>query len=123
MKIDKKLYLRFKDIPQNGKSSIYRSSIKVGEEKGVSVFELEEINSVFRLVFPVYIKDNEILNLDYTPEGYVNDFTMFWNMFVNGEIPAYIVSGNEICKGSDGEPILENVKIINKLKSKKQLSI
>lgn len=30
-------------------------------------------------------------------------------------IPAYLVSGTEICKGSDGEPVIKDIKIIKKL--------
>ena len=51
------LYLRFKHIPRSKKSSIYRNCVKVGEELGVSVFELAEINGVLRVVFPVYIEN------------------------------------------------------------------
>ena len=69
-------YLRFKHIPRSKKSSIYRSFVKVGEELGVSVFELAEINGVLRVVFPVYIENSIMKNLDSTPEGYSNDFSM-----------------------------------------------
>lgn len=109
------LYLRFKDIPRNKKSSIYRNSIKVGEELGVSVFELTEINGVLRVVFPVYIENSIMKNFDLTPEGYSNDFSMLWNEFIGNQIPAYLVSGTEICKGSDGEPVIKDIKIIKKL--------
>ena len=109
------LYLRFKHIPRSKKSSIYRSSVKVGEELGVSVFELAEINGVLRVVFPVYIENSIMKNFDSTPEGYSNDFSMLWNEFMDNLIPAYLVSGTEICKGSDGEPVIKDVKIIRKL--------
>ena len=55
-------YLRFKNIPRSKRSSIYRSSIKVGEELGVSFFELAEINGVLRVVFPVYIENSIMKN-------------------------------------------------------------
>ena len=109
------LYLRFKHIPRTKKSSIYRSSIKVGEELGVSVFELAEIKGVLRVIFPVYIENSIMKNFDATPEGYSNDFSMLWNEFMDNLIPAYLVSGTEICKGSDGEPVIKDVKIIRKL--------
>lgn len=54
-------------------------------------------------------------NLDSTPEGYSNDFSMLWNEFMDNIIPAYLVSGTEICKGSDGEPVIKDIKIIKKL--------
>lgn len=109
------LYLRFKHIPRSKKSSIYRSSIKVGEELGVSVFELAEINGILRVVFPVYIENSIIKNFDSTPEGYSNDFSMLWNEFMDNLIPAYLVTGTEICKGSDGEPVIKDIKIVRKL--------
>jgi hypothetical protein len=117
---NRKLYLRFKRIPKNGRSGIYRSGKRIGTEVGVSVFELENINGELRLVFPVRIADNTIHNLDETPEGYCNDFSMLWHEFIQGLIPAYLVSGNEVGKGNDGEPVLENVKIITRLKRPKR---
>jgi hypothetical protein len=40
---------------------------------------------------------------------------MLWSDFVDGLIPAYLVSGTEICKGSDGEPIIKDIKVIKKV--------
>ena len=77
-------YLRSKNIPKNKKSGIYRNGKIIGYELGVSVFELQEINNSLRLVFPVYIKNGKIKNLDSTPEGYSNDFSMLWNEFMAG---------------------------------------
>lgn len=108
-------YLRFKHIPRSKKSKIYRSGVIMGEELGVSVFELQEINNILRVVFPVYIENGIIKNVDSTPEGYSNDFSMLWSEFVDGLIPAYLVTGTEICKGSDGEPVIKDIKIIKKL--------
>ena len=53
-------YLRFKNIPKNKKSGIYKNGKIIGYELGVSVFELQEINNSLRLVFPVYIKNGKI---------------------------------------------------------------
>lgn len=89
----------------------------MGEELGVSVFELQEINNILRVVFPVYIENGIIKNVDSTPEGYSNDFSMLWSEFVDGLIPAYLVTGTEICKGSDGEPVIKDIKVIKKLSS------
>ena len=108
-------YLRFKHIPRSKMSNIYRSGIIIGKELGISVFELQKINNVLRVVFPVYIENGIIKNVDPTPEGYSNDFSMFWSDFVDRKIPAYLVTGTEICKGSNGEPVLKDVKIIKKL--------
>jgi hypothetical protein len=108
-------YLRFKHIPRNKISNIYRNGIVIGKELGISVFELQEINNVLRVVFPVYIENGIIKNVDPTPEGYSNDFSMLWSEFVDRKIPAYLVTGTEICKGSDGEPVIKDVKIIKKL--------
>ena len=45
----------------------------------------------------------------------VINYEKYENEFMDNLIPAYLVSGIEICKGTDGEPILKDVKIIRKL--------
>lgn len=61
-------------------------------EKGVSVFEIDENNK-------------PILNNKNLEHSYM------WR----SESSAYIVTGDEVGKGEDGEPIIKNVKIIEKL--------
>lgn len=114
-----KYYLRFKDIPDNELSNIYRGDAGIiGQEKGVSVFELTKVDGKLRLLFPVYIEDELIVNNDNTPEACSSDFEMLWWRFYKDKIPAYIVTGDEVGFGSDGEPLLKNIKIINKLSKK-----
>lgn len=112
---NEKLYLRFKRLPRSKISGIYRNGVKVGSELGVSVFEVAEVSGVLRVVLPVYIENKILKNDDFTPEGYMSDFTMLWGEFMDGKITAYLVTGDEICKGHDGEPVLKNVKLIKKL--------
>lgn len=40
----KKYYIRFGKIPKNEISNIYRGEVKVGEEKGVSVYDAIKID-------------------------------------------------------------------------------
>lgn len=47
-----KRYIRFGDIPENEVSGVWCDTIKVGEEKGVSVYDAVMIDSQWRIVLP-----------------------------------------------------------------------
>lgn len=92
-------YVRFKDIPEN-EMSVNHSNGKV--EPGVSVYEaavlddclLPKLSNVrAETLFPV-----------------MNIFECAAN-----EMPAYLVRGNPVGRGSDGEVVLRNVSIVKKL--------
>lgn len=99
-----KKYIRFGDIPENEVSGIWRDTIKVGEEKGVSVYEAVMIEGQWRVLLPFPIKKEVGFDL-YNFIGGVK----------NGNIPMYLVQGDEVGKGTTNEPLLKNVKIIQKL--------
>ena len=99
-----KKYIRFGDIPENEVSCIWRDTIKVGEEKGVSVYEAVMIEGQWRVLLPFPIKKEVGFDL-YNFIGGVK----------NGNIPMYLVQGDEVGKGTTNEPLLKNVKIIQKL--------
>ena len=97
-KITDKLYLRFGQIPSNERSSIYKGDLgKVGEEIGVSCYR------------GVVIDDKVYIMMPHTAST-----TYYWLIdgYNRGEIPLYIIDGEEIGEGSDSEPLLKNVKII-----------
>lgn len=95
-----KTYIRYGEIPPDGKSKIHnREGEIVGEESGVSVFEYIEGRGI---VIPY----NEIAR---------DDFLMLSSKFW---INHYLVTGDEVGIGSDGEPLLANVKILKVLHEK-----
>ena len=99
-----KLYIRYGDIPPDEKSKIHNrcDNSVVGEEVGVSVFEyIEGRGSV--------IPNNEKA---------MDDFFMLSKMYW---INHYLVSGDEVGVGSDGEPLINNVKIIKLLHKKREM--
>lgn len=94
-----KQYIRVGELPPDGKSKIRcrADNSIIGEEEGVSVFE--------------YIEGRGIV-VPHNQQAR-DDFLLLMN---NIDKPQYIVMGEEIGVGSDGEPLLRDVKIIKVLK-------
>lgn len=91
-------YLRFGDIPENGKSKIWRGEECVGEEEGVSVYEIrldKDKHISICLPFPFHRDTLDTLTA----------LTKYDNR------PCYIVTGEYVGKGTDGEPLISNVQI------------
>jgi hypothetical protein len=90
----KLIYVRFGDIPNNELSKNYLTE---EYEEGVSVYEALEREDKISLLFP-----------DLTGSACVS---------LSGVLdrPAYSVEGELAGKGSDGEPLLKNCKIIKEL--------
>lgn len=82
-----KTYLRLGLIPENGKSQNFLTK---EFEDGVSVFEL----------------------VDGKPA--IDNLQLIDSFAGRYELPAFIVTGEEISKGHDGEPILTNVNYVEK---------
>lgn len=106
--INNNYYLRIGELPRDGKSKIYQwddiehsSKTVVGEELGVSVYNIEKIKNKWRIVLP-----------DNTISSTIDTFNYLTTAVKNGLKTAYIVSGEEIGKGYDGEPVITNIKII-----------
>ena len=102
-----KHYIRIGDIPPNEVSGIYRSGEKIGEEKGVSVFDAIEIDGKWRIVLPTPLS-----------EKLVNDlcsFEMSLHCKAYSTPKILLVTGDEVGIGSDNEPLLKNVKVIQEL--------
>lgn len=100
-------YIRIGEIPENERSGIYRSGEKIGEEEGVSVYNAVLDKQHWNIVLPYPLT-----------EVVLNDLQIFHTM-LNCDAyetpPIYLVEGNEIGYGSSNEPLLRNVKIIQKL--------
>lgn len=97
------IFYRFGEIPKNEKSCIWKCNEKVGEEPGVSVYEAHKnINGTYSpvLLFP-------------TNEMAFNDFIYNVKYFTGNK---YLVTGDLLDEtGTDGEPLIKNVKILKKL--------
>lgn len=95
------MYLRFGKIPENERSGIYKGDLgKVGEEQGVSCYRGVIIGDKVYIIMP-----------------HVASTTYYWLVdgYNRGEIPLYIIEGEEVGEGSDLEPLLRNVKIVQEI--------
>ena len=97
----KPLYIRFGDIPNNEQSKIYNGENEIGVENGVSVY-------------PAFINgDNIILGLTLP----ITKTTLYTqqHLLEYDTRPCYLVSGDYVGNGTDGEPLIKNISIIKKL--------
>ena len=100
-------YIRFGIPPKNGKSKIYRGDLIIGEEKGVSVYNCHKLNNKYYVCFPLPMK----LGQGDTYESIINEVIQ-----TRYKVPhprhVFLVTGDEIGKGNDNEPIIINTKIL-----------
>lgn len=95
-----KAFIRFGDIPTNERSSIYcGDSGKIGEEIGVSVYDAINIDGEWRIVMPKKMTYSTCVSL---------------SGFIDKEFQ--LVTGDLVGYGSDGEPLIVNVKTYNNYK-------
>ena len=97
------LYIRFGNIPANEKSKIYRGEKEIGSENGVSVypaFKLTNGDIVLGLNLPI---TKTTLHTQQHLLEYDNR-------------PCYLVTGDYIGNGADGEPLIRNVEIVEEIK-------
>ena len=96
------LYIRFGEIPTGEKSKIYRGEIEVGIENGVSVypaFKTAEGDIVLGLNLPI------TKTTLYTQQ----------HLLEYDNRPCYLVKGDYVGKDTDGQPLIKNVSIIEKI--------
>lgn len=104
----KQKYIRFGDIPINEQSAIYRGEELIGYESGVSVyyaFILDDNTIVLGLSFPI------TKTTLYTQQ----------HLLEYDNRPCYLVEGDYIGNGTDGEPLIKNVKIISEIKNYRKM--
>ena len=94
-------FIRFGEIPENERSGIYHVSEKIGEEIGVSVFDATCIDDEWRIVLPLNITEPLIIDLQ--------------NFGIYSRPIKYLVTGDVVGKGTIGEPLIRNVKVIKNL--------
>ena len=95
------LYIRFGEIPTDEKSKIYQGEIEVGTENGVSVYPAFKLNGNIVLGLTLPITKTTL----YTQQ----------HLLEYDNRPCYLVKGNYIGKDTDGQPLINNVSVIEKI--------
>lgn len=96
------LYIRFGEIPTGEKSKIYQGEVEVGTENGVSVypaFKTDEGDIVLGLSLPI------TKTTLYTQQ----------HLIEYDNRPCYLVRGDYVGKDTDGQPLINNISIIEKI--------
>lgn len=101
-----KYYIRFGEIPPNEVSGIYKSGERIGEEKGVSVYDAACINGEWRIVLPTKLK----MEVGFDLYAFIDEYNR-----VPKTRKMYLVQGKEIGKGSTNEPLIKDIRIIQEL--------
>lgn len=107
------LYIRFGEIPKNEKSKIGNGIIGdgykcIGYEEGVSVWNAIKLSDGYHLVAPLHA--NSCTHGDFSSSAFPDDCC---GCDKNTKI--FVVTGNEVGKGADNEPLLKNIKILKEL--------
>lgn len=92
-------YIRFGEIPKDEQSSIYYRGMYCGKEIGVSVYDCTFIRGEHHIIVPCPVT-----------MGGLDTITGF--LFYNKNRPIYLVEGEWVGTGHDGEPLIRDVKII-----------
>lgn len=103
-----KYYIRIGEIPYDEKSRIYRGDVIIGEEIGVSVYNCVEINGKYNIIMPLKMKEGQGI----TYEGLIQEVTQC-RYKIEEPRKVYLVTGEEVGKGADTEPLLKNIVIID----------
>lgn len=102
-----KYYFRIGELPRDGRSKIYQwdneehtSRSIIGEEIGISAYEMEY--DPMKRIWKVFIPKSSIA-IDTVKE--------LFKAVGDGEKRFYVIGGDRIGTGSDGEPLLDSAKI------------
>lgn len=99
------IYIRFGEIPMDERSTEHRGSGDGVEPTkkldGVSVYDCFNSNGNPQIVIPTPINEHTLDTL--------------WGLLNYSDRPVYLVSGDKVGAGSDGEPLIKNIKIIEKI--------
>ena len=108
LRLVEKTYIRFGKIPKNEKSRIHLGD-DIRFEIGVSVWDAVKLEDGYHLVAP--LQGNSCTYTDFIKMAFPQEW---YGDFVSHE-PIYVVSGEEVGRGSDNEPLLKNIEIIEEL--------
>lgn len=96
------LYIRFGEIPLDGKSKVYRGDEIVREEAGISVWRAVENCGYYYPILPEEPNENTISD--------------YFDLLFHSDKKVYLVTGTEMfIEGADREPLLMDVKIIKEI--------
>ena len=101
------LFIRIGEIPSDEKSKIHRGDAVIGEEIGVSVYNMVEINGNYHVVMPFPMKEGQ----GQTYECLIQEVTQC-RYEINFPRKVYLVTGYVVGIGHDNEPLIKNVQII-----------
>lgn len=96
------LYIRFGDIPSNEKSKIYRGEKEIGIENGVSVY-------------PAFKSTNGDIVLGLNLPITKTTLHTQQHLLEYDNRPCYLVTGDYVGKDTDGQILISNVNIIEKI--------
>lgn len=94
-------YIRFGAIPLDGKSKKWKGEELVGEEEGLSVWRCIEEDNEYSILLPYKLNQETFNDLMY--------------QLIYDSSVIYLIEGNEIGIGNDGEPLLSRYSIIKEL--------
>ena len=103
-------YIRFGEIPAEEKSFIYRNSVPIGREKGISVYFGKKIKGLWHACMPNTFKFGQ----GNTYESLIDD-VLHRSKDVKDQRKTYLVKGKFIGYGSDGEPLIKNARILKRI--------
>lgn len=102
MKENRSLYIRFGDIPENEKSCVWNNDDKIGEEEGVSVYPaIIDADGTISIGLSLPITETTL----YTFQGFLQ--------YQDRE--CWLVAGDLVGRGTDNEPLIKNVRKIQKI--------
>ena len=104
-----KIYIRIGEIPENERSKIHNKE-PAEYEKGVSVWNAVKLDDGYHLVAP--IKGNSCTYGDFLADAFPDEY---YGKYLPTTLKIYVVTGDEIGRGADNEPLLKNIKIIETL--------
>ena len=89
-----KKYIRIGELPEDGKSKIWRSGEQIGEENGISCYECMFSNERWNIILPSPINEAKILSL----YGLLSQLGLLYK--VTDLQKAYLVEGELIGHGT-----------------------
>lgn len=103
-------YIRVGEVPENETSKKYRGDTVIGEEEGVSVYNAVKIKDKWHIVMPTPFKEGQ----GYTYECLIQNVTEC-RYKIDQPQKVYLVTGCEVGIGSDNEPLIKNIRVIQEI--------
>ena len=97
------MYLRFGNLPEGEKSKIWRIDECIGEQDGVSVYD-------------AVISEDGKVSVGFPLPATASTLDTFISFIKYQSRPIFLVEGDFVGRGADGEPLIRNVRIIQEIK-------